>query len=154
MRHQLVQRLAIAFGMAAILGLALNLVPGAPLETPSVHAATLAQPAQGGGGRNVSGPIVGPQGGNRGPQNSGQFNSGVGRGLGISQQDLGIGHHLQHVPSTLRFYNGAFFDYGYDWYFSRHVSFPWLYQVYEYEPVAVCFSEYYFFEGAFYCFIG
>ncbi|HLI28494.1 MAG TPA: hypothetical protein VKZ60_15590 [Chloroflexota bacterium] len=63
-------------------------------------------------------------------------------------------HYVQHVPTAYHVYHGPFFHYDYEWYFYRHLSFPWLYVVYVEEPVLVCTTEYYFYDGLFYCFVG
>jgi hypothetical protein len=60
-----------------------------------------------------------------------------------------------HVPLTWQVYHGPFYLYAWDWYFWRHVSFPWLYAVYDYEPVVECVTYYYYFAptGLYYCYI-
>ena len=62
--------------------------------------------------------------------------------------------HWGHVPSSFHIYHGPHFSYGHDWYFYRHISFPHFYRVYHVEPVGICGSEYYFYQGAFYCYVG
>ena len=66
-------------------------------------------------------------------------------------------HHTAqwvHVPVSYRFFNGPTFVYSYDWYFHRHISYPWLYRTYIQEPVGSCVSEYYFYGGVYYCYMG
>lgn len=66
-------------------------------------------------------------------------------------------HHRaywNHVPVAFQYFYGATHAYSYDWYFHRHISYPSLYRVYNFEPVGVCVTEYYFYRGAYYCYIG
>ncbi|HZS01823.1 MAG TPA: hypothetical protein VFE37_24105 [Chloroflexota bacterium] len=62
--------------------------------------------------------------------------------------------HWAHVPVAFRYFRGANYAYSYDWYFHRHISFPSLYRVYIHEPVGVCLTEYYFYGGVYYCYVG
>ena len=62
--------------------------------------------------------------------------------------------HWAHVPVTYQYFYGATFVYSYDWYFHRHLSHPWLYRVYSHEPVGICVTEYYFYSGSYYCYVG
>ena len=62
--------------------------------------------------------------------------------------------HWVHVPAAYRYFSSATFAYSYDWYFYRHISYPSLYRTYVQEPVGICFSEYYFYGGVYYCYVG
>jgi hypothetical protein len=64
------------------------------------------------------------------------------------------GNHWNRVPSSYQNYFGPRYTYSQDWYYYRHISFPDLYQVVYEEPAEGAFAEYYFYEGAFYCFVG
>ena len=58
------------------------------------------------------------------------------------------------VDPSAWYYYGA--DYQYDdyWYQQRHLSQPWLYRPYGYEPVNECGSYYYRYQDQFYCYTG
>jgi hypothetical protein len=77
-------------------------------------------------------------------------------GPATAQAAVEAHHHVywQHVPVTYRFYNGPLYTYSPSWYLHRHISFPSLYRVYDYEPVSVCVTEYYYYGGAYYCYAG
>jgi hypothetical protein len=62
--------------------------------------------------------------------------------------------HWVNVQPSYQYYYGPTYTYDYDWYFSRHISFPWLYQISNEEPAEGLFAEYYFYEGVYYCFVG
>ena len=62
--------------------------------------------------------------------------------------------HWQHVPLAYRQYRGALHTYSYNWYLHRHITYPSLYRVYDYEPVSVCVTEYYYYGGVYYCYAG
>ncbi|HZU06943.1 MAG TPA: hypothetical protein VFB73_13335 [Chloroflexota bacterium] len=70
------------------------------------------------------------------------------------------GHHPRHsgrwshVHHSYRYFHGPLHVYPAEWYYWRHIRFPYLYVVYTYEPADVCFTEYYFYDGVFYCFVG
>jgi hypothetical protein len=64
------------------------------------------------------------------------------------------GGHWRHVHHSYHFFYGPLYRYPAEWYYWRHIRFPHLYVVYTYEPVDVCFTEYYFYGGVFYCFAG
>jgi hypothetical protein len=82
----------------------------------------------------------------------------VSPGSGPATAEAAVEAHHQaywvHVPVTYRYFRGATYTYSYDWYFHRHISYPSLYRVYNREPVGVCLTEYYFYSGAYYCFVG
>ena len=66
-------------------------------------------------------------------------------------------HHQaqwSHVPVGYRYFYSASYSYNYDWYFHRHISYPSLYRAYVREPVGICVAEYYYYGGAYYCYIG
>jgi hypothetical protein len=65
-------------------------------------------------------------------------------------------HHAfwRHVPVVHQYFHGPTYVYSYDWYHYRHISFPLLYQSYTYEPIGICVTEYYFYGGAYHCYIG
>ena len=64
------------------------------------------------------------------------------------------GNHWNRVPSNFQHFYGPRYTYSHDWYYYRHISFPELYQVVYEEPAEGAYSECYFYEGAFYCFVG
>ena len=64
------------------------------------------------------------------------------------------GNHWSRVPSSFQHYYGPRYNYSQDWYFHRHISFPELYRVVYEEPGEGDYAEWYFYDGAFYCFIG
>jgi hypothetical protein len=134
---------------AAVVVLSAGWVPGSPTGAPVAEAAVLES---------------GGSGSNHGSQQGSGLRQGGGRqggaqSLTVLPANSGprLNHtvrHLNHIPYNFHLYHGPHFSYGWDWYFYRHISYPWLYQVFPFEPVGVCFTEYYFFEGAFYCFAG
>ena len=142
-----IRRAVLTVGTIAMLALSTGAVPNAPTTGATAQAAELAQGSGngngGGGGNSFNG-----GGGNR---NGGGHHNGGGNHNGNHN---GGGHHGGHVSSSFQYYHGPHHSYGHDWYYARHISFPHFYQVYYYEPVDVCFAEYYFFEGAFYCYNG
>jgi hypothetical protein len=119
-----IRRAAVSVSAVAVLALSTGWFPGLPSEPPVAEAATLAHHRHHGG----PGPV------------------GV--------QRAQVVRHLTHVPSNFHIYHGPHFRYDYNWYLHRHISAPWLYATYHFEPANVCFTEYYFFEGVFYCFVG
>lgn len=68
--------------------------------------------------------------------------------------DTTVVRHWSHVPPAYQYYRGPTYAYDYDWYVVRHITHPELYLVYVYEPVGVCVTEYYFYEGVWYCYTG
>jgi hypothetical protein len=92
-------------------------------------------------------------------QGSGQHSNnhqGSGQHSNNHQQWSGqrSGNHWNRVPSSFQHYYGPRYTYSHDWYFHRHISFPNLYQVVYEEPAEGVYDECYFYEGAFYCFVG
>ncbi|HEY7068365.1 MAG TPA: hypothetical protein VII06_43350 [Chloroflexota bacterium] len=65
-------------------------------------------------------------------------------------------HHVQwtHVPVAYQYFYGPTYVYSYDWYYHRHIAHPWLYRIYSHEPIGVCVTEYYFYGGVYYCYVG
>jgi hypothetical protein len=59
-----------------------------------------------------------------------------------------------HVPVSYRFFHSPTYAYSHDWYFHRHISHPSLYRIHTHEPVGICVTEYYFYSGAYYCYVG
>jgi hypothetical protein len=59
-----------------------------------------------------------------------------------------------NVPPQYQYYYGPNYEYEYDWYWQRHLSHPWLYQVYGYDPGPGCATYSYRFQDRFYCYTG
>jgi hypothetical protein len=158
---------------AAIMAVvALGLTVGG-MSSPGAGTAHASEMAQS-GGRHSGGTQSTSQGFSQqgsGQQGSGsQGSSGAGIHQGTSFQggnQYGInqggnqwartnqgGSHWSRVPSSFQFYYGPRYTYSHDWYFYRHISFPELYRVVYEEPGEGEYAEYYFYDGAWYCFIG
>ena len=52
------------------------------------------------------------------------------------------------------YFYGPTYAYPYDWYYYRHIQYPTYYVTYPYDPIGDCFTEYYFYEDAYYCYVG
>jgi hypothetical protein len=57
------------------------------------------------------------------------------------------------VPAYQYFY-GPSYAYPYDWYYYRHITYPTYYVAYPYDPLGECFTEYYLYQSAYYCYVG
>jgi len=58
------------------------------------------------------------------------------------------------VDPQYRYYYGP--DYSYDdvWYQQRHLTYPWLYQPYDFDPGGACGTYYYRYQSSYYCYVG
>jgi hypothetical protein len=65
---------------------------------------------------------------------------------------IGIG--WGHVIGDYQYFYGPTYAYPYDWYYYRHIQYPTYYVTYPYDPIGDCFTEYYFYEDAYYCYVG
>ncbi|HLH23512.1 MAG TPA: hypothetical protein VK066_13405 [Chloroflexota bacterium] len=74
----------------------------------------------------------------------------------VAEASVEAHHHAywRHVPVAYRYFYGPRYAYSYEWYLARHLSFPALYRIYAEEPVGICVTEYYFYGGSYYCYIG
>jgi hypothetical protein len=59
-----------------------------------------------------------------------------------------------HINSAYRYYYGPTYGYPYDWYYYRHMMYPSYYTTYPYDPYGECFTEYYYYEDSYYCYVG
>src|SRR5262249_35359009 len=46
------------------------------------------------------------------------------------------------------------YSYPYDWYYYRHIMYPTYYTTYGYDPLGECYTEYYYYENQYYCYVG
>lgn len=67
-------------------------------------------------------------------------------------RDITVDPHYGLVAPDYRFYNGPNYVYPYNWYAYRHIMYPGYYTVYYYDPVTICTTEYYEYEGIYYCY--
>lgn len=56
------------------------------------------------------------------------------------------------VPVAYQNYYGPTYVYANDWYVARHLTYPQYYSTYSYDPGGVCVTEYYFYQGVYYCY--
>ncbi len=144
-----IRRVSLAIGTAAVLALSTGVVPGLIDLAPRAQAAARAQH---GGHSGHTGSGHGPVQNIQSPSHNSSHNDSHSDSHNGSQHN--VVRQWNHVHESYRYFYGPRYQYDYEWYFYRHISFPWLYVSYDYEPVDVCFSEYYFYEGVFYCFVG
>ncbi len=149
MQRSIIRRATLTLGALAVLTLSSGLLPRLPGAATPVQAAEISAHSSGSGvvGRDL------PRGdGDRDVADSHRDRDF--RGDRDGRHDFDHHQFWGHVHDRFRYFYGPFFQYDYDWYFWRHISFPWLYVTYDYEPVGVCVTEYYFYEGVYYCYAG